>query len=175
MTTSLLRLDSFFVESLAVEANRGLRPGKVYDERLAVRVEQGQRHDASDDGVNVVVRLRINLNSPPKPKKRWRYRIRMLIGGKFVVLPDTPPQTADSLITYNAPSILWGLARGILSGLTGNFPHGRFLLPTMDFIALISAARQIASPRTKAAATKPKKKVRKRAAKRPRRTKRKRT
>jgi preprotein translocase subunit SecB len=43
------------------------------------------------------------------------------------------------MIGLNGLSILYGVARGVVAQATANCPHGKFILPSVNFIELMKS------------------------------------
>lgn len=140
VTAAHLRLDTFFVEDLYIATNRGIKnAAEARTDSVQVGVEEAPRTVGEDESVAFATRIRVDVNGDDASFKHARYQITASFYGMFTLLPGLPEQQADFLIRYNAPSILWGIARGLLAEHTGNFPWGRLILPAVNFIDTLKA------------------------------------
>jgi len=87
------------------------------------------------DDVHYQVSLRIRC-LPVKGDRRWRFeRIEVEVQGRFEVVPELAEGPKSRMVGLNAPSILHGLARGLVASATGLCVGGPFIIPTVNFVA----------------------------------------
>lgn len=131
-----LLLDSYFIEEVHVETNIKYRSAGEIDTLLDVDVEEARQRRAKDGAQPFSMRLSVNTNSKPETFKKAKYRISLVLFAQFHIAPGVPRDLADRLVALNAPSILYGLARGHVAQATALCPWGRALLPTFNFVKL---------------------------------------
>ena len=124
-----LQLENYFVESLTFQAKPGFDRSKPHSEQLDVKFSPlAHKEDPNRMMVrlDVAVAQRGSVNPPCE--------LSLTLVG-FFVLPDGLDEGMKSaMITLNAPSILYGVARQIVAETTGNGPWGKVFLPTFNFI-----------------------------------------
>lgn len=70
------------------------------------------------------------------------YELRISIAALLRIESGDEAPTPDDLgylAALNGATILYGIARGEIAGLTSNFPGGRFVLPTIYMDEVIQA------------------------------------
>ena len=65
------------------------------------------------------------------------YQIAFKISGFFSFPPDTEEETIQKMVGLNALAVLYGIARGVVAQVTANGPHGKFILPTVNFVEML--------------------------------------
>lgn len=92
------------------------------------------------------------------------YELDSEIIGYFSFPEDTPEKNMQELIRYNGCTILYGILRGQIAGITGSFPHDKLVLPTvmMENVVREIETRKTREAKTSAVAKKPVKKAAKR-------------
>ena len=71
---------------------------------------------------------------PADEKRPLAYEIAITVSGVFRVVAEMEPAAARRLAFVNGMSILYSSARETVLLLTGRFPAGPFVLPTLSFI-----------------------------------------
>jgi preprotein translocase subunit SecB len=132
---ALLSLEEYFVEEAVVRANpdyKGqgdeLGPGQVKVD-LAIR-RKGLGRD-------FMISMKLELNKGKKAFSISPYYVFLDITGYFTFQENTAPNTMDKMIAFNGPAILYGVARGVVAQVTGNGRHGKYVLPTINFVELL--------------------------------------
>ena len=67
-----------------------------------------------------------NTNSP--------FSISLTIGAKFIWDDSYDIDTVNSMLSINAPALLLGYARPIISSITSSSPYGSYNLPFYNFV-----------------------------------------
>jgi len=65
------------------------------------------------------------------------WSIDMEIAGIFTFPTGTDSNAMEGIIRVNGCTILYGLLRGHLSSVTGVFPSGPYVLPTVDMLEVV--------------------------------------
>lgn len=134
-----LQLESYFVEQLTYEARQGFDQAKPPHEQLDVNVEAKQHRQARD---RIMVRLRLTLGAGESRNPRCLLDLRLV--GFFVLAAGLEEKLRNAMISQNAPSILYGIARQIVAETAGNGPWGKIFLGTANFAAMSTGAPQTA-------------------------------
>lgn len=82
-----------------------------------------------DDALQYFVRLRVKAS-------RDGQILDATISGLFAVKEVPGDGTISPLIQFNAPSVLYGILRGMVAGLTGATDDGRLDLPLINILQL---------------------------------------
>ena len=153
MNTPLL-LDNYLIEEVHVETNLEYRSEEETVSLLNVEIEEARQRRGKDGAEPFSMRLSVKTNEKAGRFKKAKYRVSLVLYARFRIAPGVPPKMVSGLIGLNAPSILYGLARGYVAQATALCPWGRELLPTFNFLAL---RNQKSVPKTKKAPKKAKK------------------
>jgi preprotein translocase subunit SecB len=130
-----LEIDNYYVEELLVKSNSSYE----YDpESLPGGIEPDinfdfYRKDEADPRFLVKFRVELGEGDAQLP-----YHIRLLLFASFDASNDANQTLIDQLVATNAAPILYGIARGIVGQTTAQAVHGRFVLPTVNFIELMN-------------------------------------
>ena len=103
--------------------------GAINPADLKVEVIEGQQED------NHLIRncqLSLELEDPTGGKFPYTFSITLL--GFFEVVDWWDPDKVDSLVSANAPALLYSAARETIALLTGRGPFSRILLPSVTFV-----------------------------------------
>lgn len=134
--TAPLRLDEFFIESFTIYAP-------------VAAVQQGQEADDPELGVDVgailrvpddlrfLVPLTVALKWPGVGGARKPPSLRLQMAGFFSLESGTDEHQALHLISLNAPSILYGIARGIIVQSLALTAIDKYILPSVNFIEVM--------------------------------------
>ena len=78
------------------------------------------------------VTLRVQYTPGPEVNTPYTFSIELV--GFFTVKPDWPADHVERLVHTNGPTILFGIARGVVRDITGRGPHPPMILPTASFV-----------------------------------------
>lgn len=85
---------------------------------------------AAEQGNTWLVRLDVQFK--PAAEKSAPYLGEIAVVGTFTLATDFAADKAEAMIYMNGGSILYGMAREILSNITARAVHGPVLMPTLD-------------------------------------------
>jgi preprotein translocase subunit SecB len=85
---------------------------------------------AEEQGNTWLVRLDVQFK--PAAEKSSPYLGEIAVVGTFTLGADFPADKAEAMVHMNGGSILYGMAREILSNITARAVHGPVLMPTLD-------------------------------------------
>lgn len=71
-----------------------------------------------------------------------QYSVTLKLKGYFSFVEGTPDEVMHRMIDVNGSSILYGLARGYVGQATSAAANGQFLLPAVNFLALVNAREE---------------------------------
>ena len=87
----------------------------------------------SESSNEAIVRLKVtvdgNLDNANSP-----FSVSLTIGAKFIWDDSYDEETISSLLSINAPALLLGYARPIISSITTTCPCGAYNLPFYNFL-----------------------------------------
>lgn len=128
---SLLNIYDFTIEELHIRANDQYTI-KTKGEKTEVDTVVSVRRKA--DTADFLVRLRIEVNKAKQVFAKAPYYILLDISGFLGFAEGTDEETIRRMIGINGPVIIYGVARGIVAQATANGRHGKFVLPTVNFL-----------------------------------------
>ena len=134
MNSLKLQLDEFFLTRLHVDWHFPEKPQQVtsgfsftYD--VARHKTEPKRF-----------RLSFTLRTTPQDKTPpVGYEIDCQIVGLFSFVDGVPENEMQSIIRINGCTILYGILRGQIAGITGSFAGGKFNLPTVMMNEVVKA------------------------------------
>ena len=139
-TISPLQLRDYFIESLHVDANPNFKAGagNFYESKLGVDFDFKKR----EDGPMFRVDLDVRVNPTEESYSKGPYRIQIKTQTLLEFDPSFPKADIPRLLGPNGLAMAYAIARGIVGQATGTSLHGKFLLPTVNFIELLKAKSQ---------------------------------
>lgn len=141
MDSLRMQLEEFFLTSLKVvwhappktqEVNTGLRFGYSVG-----------RHKSNKRSFRFEFTVRAE---PPDAKTPVGYEIDSTIIGLFTFVDGVSEDEMQQLIRINGGTVLYGILRGEIAGITGSFPGGKFNLPMVmmhEIVEQIEASRAV--------------------------------
>ena len=121
-----LRLVQSWVEELHIGPPRN----PALDEGLEVKLSRPQILQNPEDIAEYLVRLRIRVQEPDRVTE-------MVVAGRFRLEGDESASASKRMVDYNAPAILFGIARGMVGTVTALTSLGRLELPSVNIAQLV--------------------------------------
>lgn len=142
MTTSPLLpppldIQMYHIHELTFRALSEYNPDLANSGGLDVDFDVERNADAPRD-FRIILRIKLaeaGYTSDDNPP----YSLYLAIVGYFTFAEDTPEDVMQRMINLNGTSILYGIARGLVGQATGAGVHGQFVLPAVNFVALVNA------------------------------------
>jgi preprotein translocase subunit SecB len=131
---ALLQLDNYWVEHIEVKATTEAVERLSSHDAVLPRVSCDVFQSLEDAAYKVDLRL---LVSPRLAARGLPYELRLHLCGVFSFEPDTPQEKQEYIIHMSGPAMLYGIARGIIAQATALGPHGKYTLPSINFIELM--------------------------------------
>lgn len=144
-----LSLDNYFFPEVVVKANPDFN-SRVKNRVAEIGIERSIRRHQSNPA-KYLVELRITVfPGAGKNKRRCPIIADVTARGhfRFIKLPKTEEEIAK-FIMLNAVAILYGLIRAQVAQISSIGPHGRFVLPTVDFIEMLKKVHRGEQPSPK--------------------------
>ena len=138
-TLSNMQLKSFGLEHIEISNN------KSYDEKLEIVFKPKLDIDFSILKIDNEWRFKIPFHFTLKWAKECNYpyaHIKISMNSEFVFPPKTTEEEVKRFVPYVCLANLWGIARGIILQLTGVFPGGTILLPTINMVDAVTHAKR---------------------------------
>lgn len=133
----MIRLDEFKLLKLNID----WRPPQ---QKKSVKVEQMTcdfDYEIATNSKNALryrMILNVRIREIGKEQKDVGYLIEAKLAGFFSFPKDTEVQKRELFARVNGLNLLYGTFRGVLSGVTGNFPGSQLVLPTIDARAVVA-------------------------------------
>lgn len=131
---ALLEIDEYFVDEFSLEVNPVCAFKEEYDSDFDVDFSIAR---SSDGKPKFEVKLFLEVNKKDEIFSKAPYRIDLQVTGYFHFDEGTDENKIKTMITPNGLAILYGIARNLVSQMTGVGRYGRFLLPSVNFIEII--------------------------------------
>ena len=133
-------------------------PLQLVSYRVSKLVVEAEYPDFDEDELDVVgeapdVDWNVYFNKFSPAMKADRYLVEMKIGfgargktvtrgaieleGSFDIIRTTPRSEVERLASVNAPTILYGTARGLVGAATAMVAGGKYILPPLSFDELL--------------------------------------
>lgn len=135
---ALLNINDYFVEELTVRGNANYQKtakeqkGKI---NLSFNVKRKGKEPL------FMITMTIELNKPKQALASSPYYVYLKIDGFFDFPKETDEETMQRMIGLNGLVMLFGIARGVVAQVTANGPHGKFVLPAVNFVELIKQSK----------------------------------
>lgn len=126
-----LNLDEYFIDELVIRKNINYDKEKPITGDYFIDFDI-LRHDKNPLLFKLSMFIEFNKNDNNSP-----YYILMKLNGFFSYADGTDDDYIKKTIALNAPSILYGVARGIVAQATGNCEYGKFILPAVNFVEIL--------------------------------------
>ncbi|MEA5075928.1 MAG: hypothetical protein VB139_06210 [Coriobacteriia bacterium] len=125
-----LRMQSYVVTQLHMDVDPA-RELDASEGSLSLDFDVRRKPDTDDD---FLLELTVSVNSDDDDYETHGFRFVCGIAGFFDVAPlkETHPDSWYSLMLNNGLSILYGVARVQIDGLSSVAPMGRFMLPCVN-------------------------------------------
>lgn len=135
---ALLDIEEYFVEEIRVKASPDYSGGSDHEGTVSVSFNINRKGTEPFFMIPMV----INVNKTKKAFETAPYQIVLKITGFFSFKEGTDEETIKKMISLNAPAMLYSIARGIVSQATAQSIHGKFILPTVNFVELLKKKRK---------------------------------
>ena len=131
---ALLNIDDYVVEDFDIATNEDYkRPQK--DEASGMAISFDIKRKGKEP--LFMLTLKVDLNKSERSASCGPYRLSLRISGFFSFTESVDEETMHRMIGLNGISILYGLARGAVAQFTATCRHGKFLLPSVNFVELL--------------------------------------
>jgi len=126
MSPSSLQLERYFFSKVSIEASKqfkGLSRMGIETRREVARNSKEQNH--------YLLSLAVILTSPPNAPAPYCGEVQVL--GFFHVQPEVSPDKQEELVSVTGASILYGVAREMITNVTARGPWPAVMLPCVNF------------------------------------------
>ncbi len=130
-----LQLRDYFLLLLNVEANPNFTPeaGKPASSNMGINFKFFRKENES----KFKIELDVIVNPKDEHFRKSEYRIHIKMESFLEFDSLFPEKEIPNLLVPNGLAMTYSIARGIVGQATGTSLHGKFLLPSVNFIELI--------------------------------------
>lgn len=129
-----LNITDYYVDNIIIQSNHQYKQNEVVSGAINVDfdIKRGE-----ENPLDFMVTMFIEVNKRDEDFASAEYRILFSIVGFFSFAEGTDEATINKMIAPSGLSILYGVARGSVSQITGDCRYGKFILPTLNFVEII--------------------------------------
>lgn len=132
----MIKLDEFKLLKLSIDWRPPLQKKSVKVEEMTCDFDY-QIATHSKNALRYRMTLDVRIREIGKEQKDVGYLIEAKLAGFFSFPKDTETKQRELIARVNGLNLLYGTFRGVLSGVTGNFPGSQLVLPTIDPRAVV--------------------------------------
>lgn len=129
-----LNFNEYFIDEFSLAVNRTFESGEARTGTIDVDFDIKR---SGDNPLDFMVTLLVYLNKSDEAFHRADYRIFLKLTGYFSFNEGVTEEAINGMIAPNGLSMLYGVARGIVSNTTATSWHGKLMLPAINFVELI--------------------------------------
>lgn len=133
-----MQFTRYLVDDLTFKCNEVSRDRKAVHDEPRIQVDFNIKENTVDKN-QYLVEMVVDLNQAQDLTKFDTYQIHLHLYGWFTLTTNLDEQTKAKLIGSNASAMLYGVARSIIANLTGSVGPKRFMLPTVNLLAILKA------------------------------------
>lgn len=131
---ALLNIDDYYVEEIIVKANPNYKNNSIKsDMSLSFGLKRYGKKP------RFMLTMKIEVNKSKASFSKSPYYILLKIVGFFSFPKGTDEETMKKMMGLNALAMQYGLARGEVTQSTSNGMHGKFILPSVNFVELLKS------------------------------------
>jgi len=135
MSVSPLQLGDFRLNHLLINANNSYVPDSQKDGIYEIEFNFAIYN--TKDNRRFKIPLIFELKAQRNRNQCKLKKVEIEIEGIFNLSEDVSDELMKKLVPFNCLAILYGIARGIVSNITGNTSGGKFILPAINFYEAI--------------------------------------
>ena len=126
MSQSALQLERYFFSKVSIEASKQITPPSQMGAETGLEAARN-----SKDQNRYLLSLTVTLTSPQNAPAPYCGEVQVL--GLFLVNPDVPQDKQEKLVSVTGASILYGVAREMITNVTARGPWPAVMLPCVNF------------------------------------------
>jgi preprotein translocase subunit SecB len=133
-----LQLENFVVESLHVRCNVDGVTSDTHDRSQSFHIDIRPGVRRAEGTNHFLVTLQVRLNHRQEAFDRFGFSVDLILLGFFSFASDVDEKTMRQMISLNGPSILYGVARGIVAQALALTEVGKIVLPSINFTEVMT-------------------------------------
>ncbi|MCX5905345.1 MAG: protein-export chaperone SecB [Proteobacteria bacterium] len=135
-----LNITEYFIKDLSLKVNQDIDNKTAYKGKIPINLAlEIKEKNASDKVFMVTIELtygEIKKKIPVTP-----FYLYFSIDGFFTLVGDPDKNEKKNLMHLNAPSILYGIVRGIIGHITSNTKLGKLIIPAVNFVEILKRGK----------------------------------
>jgi preprotein translocase subunit SecB len=136
-----LQLDRYLVDELVFKCNEEAVTKNEKPTAPTIAIDFDAKGNTKDKNL-FLLEMMVDLNQGQEIKEFETYQIHLHLFGWFRFTTDLDKETKAKMLATNASSMLYGVARSIVANLTGSVGSGRYILPSLNLLAVLKAKMQ---------------------------------
>ncbi len=137
---TLLNINDYVVDELTVRGNPTFRKSeKEQKGQLDIGLSFKRKHK---EPRSFMISMVIEISKSKDAGANYPYYVYLRIDGFFEFSEKADEETMQKMISLNGVSVLFGIARGVVAQVTANGAHGKFILPTINFVEMIKSGKK---------------------------------
>jgi len=143
----LLDINEYYIRELTIKENPTYKRKKINEGKA--KISHDIRRKSPD--LDFLINMNVQIGTPRKMSETEPYYISITISGLFKFTEQTDESTIAKMIHLNGLPILYGITRGIVAQATSSYLHGKYVLPTINFVKMIKRQTTKRVPKKKRA------------------------
>jgi len=139
-TQTLLNINEYFIRELTLKVNQEIANKPKNKEKIPINIALQIREKSNSDKTFMVV-LELTYGEINKKVLVTPFFLFCSIEGFFTLIGDPDENVGKNLKHLNAPSILYGIARGIIGQITSNTRLGKLIIPPVNFVEILKRGK----------------------------------
>jgi preprotein translocase subunit SecB len=138
---ALLQLDDYWVDDISIQDGISAPSGPPGSAPLPdIDFDVFKAPEPNPQG-SYLIKLRVTAGKG-KVKQGLPYQFRVGLSGIFSFLPEATDDEKSQFLYYNAPAMLYGIARGMVGEVTATGRQKRYILPSVNFQKVFQARQR---------------------------------
>jgi preprotein translocase subunit SecB len=133
-----LQLDRYLVDDLVFKCNKTGVTKKDKPATPTIGIDFDVKENTKDKN-KFLLDMVVDLNEGQELEKFETYQIHLHILGWFHFTAELDANAKAKMLSANASSMLYGVARTVVANLTGSLGPERYILPTLNLLAVLQA------------------------------------
>ena len=146
-----LQLDRYLVDDLVFKCNKQVVAKNDELANRTISIDFDVKENTKNKNL-FLLEMKVDLNEGQELKKVAMYQIHLHLLGWFHFTAELDANAKAKMLATNASSMLYGVARTVVADLTGSLGPERYILPTLNLLAVIKAKMASKQEITKAPA-----------------------
>ena len=133
-----LQLDRYLVDDLVFKCNKQVVAKNDELANRTISIDFDVKENTKNKNL-FLLEMKVDLNEGQELNKVAMYQIHLHLLGWFHFTAELDANAKAKMLATNASSMLYGVARTVVADLTGSLGPERYILPTLNLLAVIKA------------------------------------